>query len=330
MTKTNNDGQMLGFELNGTPYFYVRNIQGDIVLILDVEGNVVAEYAYDAWGNILDYGGELARVNPITYRGYYKDWATGLYYLQSRYYCPALRRFISADVFMDTGVGILGTNVYVYCNNDPVNLWDPTGYTPQINLMPFLRHLFAGTPIFTIDDSWLNNLTALGQILNPDLEDSELFKLQLSTINGANQYARDQGWANVRIATSNEFFCDVYEIFTGEVTFTFPDGRINTRGFTTGRFANVDNKMNQIPGDSRSAFHRFAQGYRSGVERNEAYIRARNETPTGSGRYVAFALEAGRGISLTQWNFSSRGRLSWQLMFHEASASQFIFIPTRF
>jgi|GEM_PF-5544341 len=131
------NGVMLGFELNGTAYFYVRNLQGDIVKVLDLDGNVVAWYTYDAWGNILDYGGVLARVNPITYRGYYFDWPTGLYYLQSRYYDPSLRRFISADVFMDTGVGILGTNMYIYVNNDPINYVDSTGFRPENNLNPW-------------------------------------------------------------------------------------------------------------------------------------------------------------------------------------------------
>ncbi|MCL2530737.1 MAG: hypothetical protein FWE40_01085 [Oscillospiraceae bacterium] len=126
------DGQMLGFELNGVPYFYVRNLQGDVVAILDAAGNTVATYIYDAWGNhlyIMD--SEIARINPIRYRGYYWDDEIQMYYLQSRYYCPALRRFISADVYMDTGVGILGTNMYAYCNNDPVNHWDPDGFNPR-------------------------------------------------------------------------------------------------------------------------------------------------------------------------------------------------------
>ena len=120
-------GTMLGFTLNDVPYFYVRNLQGDVVSVIDIDGNVVAWYTYCAWGNILEYGGELAHTNPITYRGYYKDWATGLYYLQSRYYCPALRRFISADIYMDTADGILGTNMYAYCHNDPINYYDPHG-----------------------------------------------------------------------------------------------------------------------------------------------------------------------------------------------------------
>ncbi|MCL2446693.1 MAG: hypothetical protein FWD06_08000 [Oscillospiraceae bacterium] len=99
-----------------------------------------------------------ASVNPITYRGYYFDWATGLYYLQSRYYDPALRRFISADVFLDTGVGILGTNMYAYCNNDPVNFYDPTGFMrqPQRSRYEGSFLVFIGTMAWKYGDQALN------------------------------------------------------------------------------------------------------------------------------------------------------------------------------
>jgi RHS repeat-associated protein len=120
-------GTMVGFTRNGTPYFYIRNLQGDVVGIYDANGDIQAQYAYDAWGNVLAETGALAEINPIRYRGYYYDSEINLYYLQSRYYNSAWGRFISADVYMDTQDGILGTNMYAYCQNDCVNLVDPTG-----------------------------------------------------------------------------------------------------------------------------------------------------------------------------------------------------------
>ena len=52
---------------------------------------------------------------------------TGLYYLQSRYYNPQIGRFISADAFTSTGQGLLGNNMFAYCNNNPVCNYDPNG-----------------------------------------------------------------------------------------------------------------------------------------------------------------------------------------------------------
>ena len=94
-------------------------------------------YTYDAWGNITgvyDKDGnpitnpdDVAFLNPLRYRSYYYDDETGLYYLNSRYYNPEWGRFISADAFADTGQGVIATNMYAYCGNNPVNRKDPAG-----------------------------------------------------------------------------------------------------------------------------------------------------------------------------------------------------------
>ena len=86
---------------SGTQYYLVKNLQGDVTQIRSVYGTVLVEYAYDAWGNVLDISGTYASTpgqnNPIRYRGYYYDSETSLYYLNSRYYDTAMRRFINAD-----------------------------------------------------------------------------------------------------------------------------------------------------------------------------------------------------------------------------------------
>ena len=96
----------------------------------------MVEYAYDAWGNVLDisgtYASTLGQNNPIRYRGYYYDSETSLYYLNSRYYDPANRRWINADNRI-SGIGgsIQGYNMFAYCFNNPVNTSDPTGNWPK-------------------------------------------------------------------------------------------------------------------------------------------------------------------------------------------------------
>ena len=127
----------LKYSTDGTTfdtYYYVLNLQGDVVKLIQANGHVVAHYTYDAWGYILSSGGNLAAVNPLRYRGYYYDNETGFYYLQSRYYDPANRRFISADVYASTGQGFLGTNMFAYCNNKPIINSDPSGHALRSNL----------------------------------------------------------------------------------------------------------------------------------------------------------------------------------------------------
>lgn len=117
-------------------YFYIKNLQGDIVAITDVDGNIVAEYTYDAWGSLISIKDAndidrtndtdfLGYINPFRYRGYYYDGEIGLYYLQSRYYNPAWGRFINADAdrYID------GTGLFVYCENNPIILFDESGYS---------------------------------------------------------------------------------------------------------------------------------------------------------------------------------------------------------
>ena len=121
----------LKYSTNGTSfetYYYVLNLQGDVVKLIQTNGYVVAHYTYDAWGYILNCGGNLAEVNPIRYRGYYYDNETGFYYLQSRYYDPENHRFINADIYASTDSGdAIACNMFAYCGNNPVMLGDKDG-----------------------------------------------------------------------------------------------------------------------------------------------------------------------------------------------------------
>ncbi|MBR4657274.1 MAG: RHS repeat-associated core domain-containing protein, partial [Oscillospiraceae bacterium] len=109
------------------PYYYILNLQGDVLHLVNTSGVAVASYTYDPYGNILNLSGNLAKINPLRYRGYYYDSETGFYYLQSRYYDPAITRFISSDTYTSTGQGFLGYNMFAYCENRPTIGYDPDG-----------------------------------------------------------------------------------------------------------------------------------------------------------------------------------------------------------
>ena len=109
-------------------YYYILNLQGDVVQIIDEGGVLQAEYVYSPWGEIISAEGDLAEINPLRYRGYYYDSETGFYYLQSRYYDPENHRFINADTYASTDSGdAIACNMFAYCGNNPVLNLDPTG-----------------------------------------------------------------------------------------------------------------------------------------------------------------------------------------------------------
>ncbi|MDO4757498.1 MAG: RHS repeat-associated core domain-containing protein, partial [Parabacteroides sp.] len=133
---------------NGANYTYVKNLQGDIVGVLDASGNMVVEYMYDAWGAPISiYSASttvdaLAFDNPFRYRGYVWDEETGLYYLRSRYYDSILSRFINGDaVIMDTG--LVSNNLFAYVSNNPVLYKDSSGSYSEIGMeFVFDKNLF--------------------------------------------------------------------------------------------------------------------------------------------------------------------------------------------
>ena len=126
------------FDGHGRDYYfhYVKNPFGQIVAITDEEGEIEAQYIYDAWGNhkVLDCLGHetdegIGVENPIRYKGYYYDDETGLYYLLSRYYDPTVGQFISPDDFSFLSISSAsGYHLYAYCDNNPITSADSNGH----------------------------------------------------------------------------------------------------------------------------------------------------------------------------------------------------------
>ena len=133
-----NEDQVCGILYNGTPYYFLKNLQGDIIAIQNANAETVARYTYDAWGacTITEDTTDLniATINPYRYRGYYYDTEIGLYYVFSRYYDPEIGRFLNSD---ESSIGLMNamfamasmeSNMYCYCSNDCVNYEDDYGY----------------------------------------------------------------------------------------------------------------------------------------------------------------------------------------------------------
>ena len=140
------NGNTIGFNYNNVPYFYMKNLQGDIIGITDTSGNIVARYTYDSWGKLISIKDAsnvdkitdttfIGYINPLRYRGYYYDSETGFYYLNARYYDPEIGRFINADETLDGGY-----NLFEYCYNNPVNAFDPEGFSGILQIFAHTNH----------------------------------------------------------------------------------------------------------------------------------------------------------------------------------------------
>ncbi len=118
-------------------FWYEKNLQGDIIAVYNSSGTKLVSYNYsDAWGNYtVSYanggGSTGATYNPFKYRGYYFDTDLGMYYLQSRYYDAKICRFLNADIYVSTGQGVIGFNMFAYCRNQSPTRVDDEGTVDQ-------------------------------------------------------------------------------------------------------------------------------------------------------------------------------------------------------
>ena len=127
-----------GVKYNTQTYFYRKDVQGNVIGLIDQNGVVIARYFYDAWGAVhavtdnngveITNASHIANLNPFRYRSCYYDSDIKLYFLKTRYYDPETCRFINADdtSYLDPEK-INGLNLYAYCGDNPVMAVDPNG-----------------------------------------------------------------------------------------------------------------------------------------------------------------------------------------------------------
>ncbi len=123
---------MIGEEVSGSFKVYHFDYRGSTVAITDSNCNITDIFTYDTYGKLTARTGTTK--TTFLYNGrdgvMYED-DTGLYYMRARYYSPELRRFINADKVHGDISNALTLNRYAFCNGDPANGVDPTGFIKE-------------------------------------------------------------------------------------------------------------------------------------------------------------------------------------------------------
>ncbi len=152
-----NENSVCGIIYNNVPYYFLKNLQGDVIAIVDKDAQTVARYSYDAWGKIVfvvDAQGKeitstshIAHINPYRYRSYYYDTEIAKYYLQSRYYDPNVGRLVNTDdptiINNSTDKESIGLNKFCYCLNSPSNDSDECGSVAGV-VVKMISNFFCG------------------------------------------------------------------------------------------------------------------------------------------------------------------------------------------
>jgi RHS repeat-associated protein len=153
--------------------------RGDVVELLDANGNPFAAYRYDAWGNPIGEGNlgtgiwsqttglitdqaladAIATRQPLRYASYCFDSESGMYYLSSRHYDPATRQFLSKDLSRNDGE----QSAYQYCGGNPVGRVDPTGFALSDIINRWLGRF---TNLIWKAECWHKSPTQIAQMRN--------------------------------------------------------------------------------------------------------------------------------------------------------------------
>ena len=116
-------GGLLYLTIDDSIYIPCYDANGNITRYLDGNGNTVAEYTYNAFGDTISSSGPLADLFRHRFSTKYFDVENELYYYGCRFYYPVLMRWLTRDPLEESG----GINLYTVCGNNTLNSYDLVG-----------------------------------------------------------------------------------------------------------------------------------------------------------------------------------------------------------
>ncbi len=123
-------GNMLVMSTDGSNQnrrYYIHDRLGSVRVVTNRNIAVLNNHTYTPYGE--DIAGQTTEtvVNNVRYAGYNFDRELGQYYVWARMYSPYMARFNGYDPVLGDFKEPLTLHQYLYCLNDPVNMYDPDG-----------------------------------------------------------------------------------------------------------------------------------------------------------------------------------------------------------
>ena len=246
-----NENSVCGILYNNVPYYFIKNLQGDVIAMVDKNAQTVARYTYDAWGVctiVTDTSGvDIATINPFRYRCYYYDAEIGLYYLQSRYYDANTGRFVNADEVLFGGIGgtVISFDFFHYCKNNSVNYVDYGGFM-AVAVLRMLSNIYnAGiindstVSLSTLALNGLGLYTAFHEIAQLNIAK----KLEAKGFRNITleQYIRGKGEADIVATKRKKYVWEVKPLGTSPNSqlVKYSKGTGYNRGYNIGKIDNI-------------------------------------------------------------------------------------------
>ena len=157
----------LGFTTSSGTFYDLHDDQGSVVGVVSSAGVLQSTASYGPFGNTIASTTLVgsAPSQQIGWQGQALD-ASGRYDLRAREYDPSTQRFLSTDPLVQP-VSSLAYSAYLYANDEPTALWDPSGESflgdigqEALSVVPGVAGAFVGVyqtvsdVVSTCSESW--------------------------------------------------------------------------------------------------------------------------------------------------------------------------------
>ena len=195
---------------NGFKTYHYDN-RGSVVAMVDAYGIVTDTFEYDTYGKVTQHIGSSDTIFRYNGRDGVVTDENGLIYMRARYYSPAMRRFINADIIPGELSNAITLNRYAYANGNPVSNVDPFGLSAERGQKKLPYYLFDSELLSAQNVAWYTRLKAVfseHEVLQKIYENEE------HIINAANQFNLPSNM--IRAVLYRELMCLGYEDYVAD------------------------------------------------------------------------------------------------------------------